>query len=40
MRTDARNRKDWPTSDIIRNRLNDLKITVKDGKDGTTWGVD
>lgn len=40
MRTDARNRKDWLTSDIIRDRLNDLKITVKDGKDGTTWGVD
>ena len=39
MRTRARNSKDWETSDAIRDRLNGLSITVKDGKDGITWEV-
>ncbi|HMS52623.1 MAG: cysteine--tRNA ligase [Bacteroidetes bacterium] len=37
IRAEARARKDWATSDIIRNKLAELQITVKDGKDGTTW---
>ncbi len=39
LRTEARTRKDWTTSDIIRDRLNNLKIQVKDGKEGTTWSL-
>jgi cysteinyl-tRNA synthetase len=37
MRQDARERKDWPTSDKIRDTLAALKLQLKDGKDGTTW---
>lgn len=37
MRQDARERKDWPTSDKIRNTLTELKLQLKDGKEGTTW---
>ncbi len=37
LRQEARQRKDYSTSDLIRNRLNDLKIDLKDGKDGTSW---
>ncbi len=37
IRQEARTNKDWGTSDKIRDTLNELKITLKDGKDGTTW---
>lgn len=37
MRMNARSKKDFATSDLIRDRLNDLKIVVKDGKEGTSW---
>ncbi len=37
MRQKARAEKDWATSDLIRDALGELKIQVKDGKDGTTW---
>ncbi len=37
MRQDARERKDWATSDKIRDTLSDLKLQLKDGKEGTTW---
>ncbi len=37
LRQSARTNKDWPTSDKIRDTLNELKIQVKDGKDNTTW---
>ncbi len=39
LRQEARTRKDWPTSDLIRTRLTELDIQVKDGKDGTTWSL-
>jgi len=39
VRARARSNKDWGTSDAIRDHLNELKITVKDGKDGATWEV-
>lgn len=39
MRMDARNNKDWTTSDKIRDKMKELKIQLKDGKDGTTWTV-
>lgn len=37
MRQDARVRKDWGTSDKIRDVLKALDIQLKDSKDGTTW---
>lgn len=38
MRQNARTDKNWPLSDLIRDRLQDAGITVKDGKDGVSWG--
>ncbi len=38
IRQSSREKKDWGTSDKIRDVLKDLSIVVKDGKDGTTWG--
>ena len=40
IRKDVREKKDFSTSDRIRDGLQDLKITVKDTKDGTEWSVD
>ncbi|MCG9127857.1 cysteine--tRNA ligase [Candidatus Poribacteria bacterium] len=37
IRQDARNRKDWDTSDMIRDRLIELNIEIQDTKDGSTW---
>ncbi len=37
MRSKARQNKDWDTSDAIRDKLSEAKITVKDGKEGATW---
>lgn len=37
LRQNARENKDWGTSDKIRDSLKELEIQVKDGKDGTTW---
>jgi cysteinyl-tRNA synthetase len=37
LRQKARENKDWPTADKIRDGLATANITVKDGKDGTTW---
>ncbi|MDP3463152.1 MAG: cysteine--tRNA ligase [Bacteroidales bacterium] len=37
LRQDARARKDYATSDIIRDKLNNLSIVLKDGKEGTSW---
>ena len=39
IRQDAKNNKDWATSDKIRNELAALGIVVKDGKDGATWEI-
>jgi len=39
MRKDARGRKDYGTSDKIRDALQELKIVIKDGKDGTSWSM-
>lgn len=39
LRQEARTRKDWPTSDKVRDTLNALNITVKDGKEGTAWSL-
>ena len=40
MRATARTNKDWGTSDKIRDTLKELKIQLKDGKEGTEWSVD
>jgi cysteinyl-tRNA synthetase len=37
MRQNARENKNWAISDLIRDKLNDAGITVKDSKDGVTW---
>ena len=37
IRQDARNRKDWETSDKIRDRLKELNIQIQDTPHGTTW---
>ncbi len=37
LRRSARETKDWSTADKIRDGLNELKVQLKDGKDGTTW---
>ncbi len=37
IRKSARDRKDWATSDQIRDELLKVGIIIKDGKEGTTW---
>src|SRR5690606_3065583 len=37
LRQKARENKDWATADRIRDALAAANITVKDGKDGSTW---
>lgn len=39
LRQSARENKDWPTSDKIRDTLQELNIQLKDGKEGTSWSL-
>ena len=39
LRNQARNNKDFPTSDLIRNQLKEAGIHLKDEKDGTTFSL-
>ncbi len=39
IRQKSRTNKDWGTSDQIRDALQELHITVKDGKEGSTWYI-
>jgi len=39
LRQNARANKDWPTADTIRDKMKELEIVVKDGKEGTTWSL-
>ncbi len=39
IRLQARKNKDWTTSDLIRDRLKELNIILKDSKDETTWTI-
>ena len=39
IRQDARIRKDWDTSDKIRDRLKELDIEIQDTREGATWKV-
>lgn len=40
LRQEAREKKDWATSDAIRDKLKQAKIVIKDGKDGASWSLD
>jgi cysteinyl-tRNA synthetase len=37
VRSEARKQKLWAFSDLIRDKLNELGVTIEDTKDGTTW---
>ncbi|MDD2923132.1 MAG: cysteine--tRNA ligase [Anaerolineales bacterium] len=37
VRGEVRKQKLWATSDLIRDRLNELGVAIEDSKDGTTW---
>lgn len=37
IRGTSREKKDWDTSDKIRNTLQELEVQLKDGKEGTSW---
>jgi cysteinyl-tRNA synthetase len=37
LRTNLRKDKQWSYSDLIRDRLKELGVTLEDSKDGTTW---
>lgn len=39
MRLEAKQNKDWATSDIIRDKLTALGVTIKDSKDGFEWEI-
>lgn len=39
LRQEARESKNWGVSDKIRDTLKELEISVKDGKEGTTWNM-
>ncbi len=40
LRQSSRANKDWATADKIRDTLQELKIQLKDGKDGTSWSLE
>lgn len=39
LRTSAREKKDWATSDLIRDRLSAMGITLEDSPSGTLWRI-
>ena len=39
VRSEAKAKKDWATSDLIRDNLAALGFSVKDTKDGVEWSV-
>lgn len=39
IRAEAKSRKDWATSDLIRDRLAAIGFSVKDTKDGVEWSL-
>lgn len=39
LRREARDKKDWGFSDKVRDRLQDMGIKIKDGKEKTTWSI-
>ena len=39
IRSSARENKDWATSDLIRDRLKEAGVEIKDTKDGVEWRI-
>ena len=39
LRKNARDQKDWGTSDLIRDKISEVGIQIKDGKEGTSWTI-
>ena len=39
MRAEARAKKDWATSDKIRDDLATIGVYIQDGKDGVKWTI-
>lgn len=39
IRQNARTNKDWSTSDLIRDKLTEAGVIVKDGKEGASWSI-
>lgn len=39
LRKNAREQKDWTTSDLIRDKLSEAGIVVKDSAEGTNWSI-
>ena len=39
VRSEAKGKKDWATSDHIRKELETLGFTIKDTKEGTEWSL-
>jgi cysteinyl-tRNA synthetase len=37
LRQEAKERKDWPKSDSIRDQLAKMGVKIKDRKDGADW---
>jgi cysteinyl-tRNA synthetase len=37
VRNEARERRDFKTSDVIRDELKDLEVILEDAPDGTRW---
>ena len=37
VRKDAKSNKNWPLADLIRNKLGEVGIVIKDTKDGAEW---
>jgi cysteinyl-tRNA synthetase len=40
IRMNSKNNKDWATSDLIRDKLKDTGIIVRDKKDGFDWELE
>ena len=39
MRTEARKNRDFALSDLIRDRLLDAGVEIKDAREGTSWSL-
>ena len=39
IRSEAKSKKDWATSDLIRSRLSEIGFNIKDTKDGFEWSL-
>ncbi len=37
VRNESKAKKDFATSDLIRDKLKEIGFEIKDGKEGTTW---